>query len=129
MLLTCFAGNLVSLNVAIFEGVCSDFLCSQLSSFYANFLTVNNALGVKYSLSYMLLGAFQNIMDALKTVSSGRTSIFIAHRLTTIADADEIFVMDKGSVAEKGTHRQLLASPSSLYSELWHSQHASVKLN
>lgn len=86
------------------------------------------ALGTN-RLDFHLIPCTQNIMDALKTVSADRTSIFIAHRLTTIADADEIFVLDKGRVAEQGTHSQLLSRPSSLYSELWHSQHASVKLN
>uniref|UniRef100_A0A915IJ48 Iron-sulfur clusters transporter ABCB7, mitochondrial n=1 Tax=Romanomermis culicivorax TaxID=13658 RepID=A0A915IJ48_ROMCU len=65
----------------------------------------------------------KNIMDALNKAVSRRTSLFIAHRLATIVDADEILVLDGGRIVEKGTHWTLLADPSSRYSKLWHSQH------
>jgi len=64
-----------------------------------------------------------SIMRALHTATSGRTSILIAHRLSTVVNCDEIFVLDKGKVAERGTHRELLAQQGSLYSRLWESQH------
>lgn len=64
-----------------------------------------------------------SIMNALDKATQGRTSILIAHRLSTVVNCDEIFVLDKGQVAEKGTHKQLLSQPSSLYSKLWNSQH------
>lgn len=48
-------------------------------------------------------------MHSLKNAYSGRTSLFIAHRLVTIADADIIYVLDEGIVTETGTHKQLLA--------------------
>ncbi|PSN52938.1 hypothetical protein C0J52_03630 [Blattella germanica] len=60
-----------------------------------------------------------NILGALRRATEGRTSIVIAHRLSTIMDADEILVLDKGRVAEKGTHRELLANPHSIYSKMW----------
>ena len=50
-----------------------------------------------------------------------RTTIFIAHRLSTVIDADLIFVVDKGKVVESGTHSELLNAPDSRYSELWKS--------
>lgn len=62
------------------------------------------------------------IMTALRRAVENRTSVRIAHRLGTVADADQILVLDHGRIIEKGSHRDLLARPSSLYSHLWHSQ-------
>ena len=64
-----------------------------------------------------------SIMKALDKATAGRTSILIAHRLSTVVNCDTIFVLDKGRVAESGTHAELLARPGSLYSKLWNSQH------
>ncbi|SCU86458.1 LAFA_0E00870g1_1 [Lachancea sp. 'fantastica'] len=60
----------------------------------------------------------------LKTVrqhfkSGSKTSVYIAHRLRTIADADKIIVLEQGRVREEGKHTELLARPKSLYRELW----------
>lgn len=65
----------------------------------------------------------RSIMKALDKATSGRTSILIAHRLSTVINCDEILVLSQGRVAERGTHSQLLTKKDSLYSELWNSQH------
>ena len=62
-------------------------------------------------------------MRALDKATEGRTSIVIAHRLSTVVNCEKIFVLDKGRVAESGTHAELLSRPGSLYSRLWNSQH------
>ncbi|XP_021355418.1 ATP-binding cassette sub-family B member 7, mitochondrial-like [Mizuhopecten yessoensis] len=64
----------------------------------------------------------QNILAALRRITMGRTTIVIAHRLSSVVDADEILVLDRGTVAERGTHYGLLANPLSLYTELWNKQ-------
>lgn len=51
----------------------------------------------------------QIVQEALDKAKLGRTCITIAHRLTTIQDADLIIVMNKGKVVEQGTHNELLA--------------------
>lgn len=61
------------------------------------------------------------IQDALTKLMKGRTSIVIAHRLSTIARLDRIIVLDKGQIAEQGTHKQLLAK-NGIYASLWSHQ-------
>ena len=62
------------------------------------------------------------IQAALKKVSENRTTLVIAHRLSTVVDADEIIVLDKGQVAERGTHDMLLKKRKGLYAALWNRQ-------
>ncbi len=50
------------------------------------------------------------VMEAINDVSAGKTTIIIAHRLSTVRDADKIFVMDKGNVVGEGTHDELMQS-------------------
>ncbi|MEG0841572.1 MAG: ABC transporter ATP-binding protein [Erysipelotrichaceae bacterium] len=61
------------------------------------------------------------IQDALNELCIGRTTIVVAHRLSTIKNADEIVVIMDGEIQEKGTHEQLLTKKA-LYYELYHSQ-------
>jgi ATP-binding cassette subfamily B protein len=63
------------------------------------------------------------VQQALKTVLTGRTSLVIAHRLSTVREADQILVIDQGQVRERGTHDELLAE-SGLYAELYRTQFA-----
>ena len=58
---------------------------------------------------------------ALKTALAGRTSLVIAHRLSTVRDADQILVMREGRIVERGRHEELLAA-GGLYAELYRTQ-------
>jgi len=58
---------------------------------------------------------------ALKTALAGRTSLVIAHRLSTVRDADQILVLQGGRIVERGRHEDLLRS-GGLYSELYRTQ-------
>jgi ATP-binding cassette subfamily B protein len=66
------------------------------------------------------------IHAALSVLVSGRTTIAVAHRLSTIANADMILVLHHGEVAERGTHRELLER-GGLYSTLWRLQAGDVE--
>jgi len=62
-----------------------------------------------------------NIQKALDNLMHGRTSFVIAQRISTVLNADQILVLDKGRVAARGTHEELLES-SPIYAEIYHSQ-------
>jgi len=67
----------------------------------------------------------RNVMQAMGEVMRGRTTILIAHRLSTVASADRIVVLDGGRVAESGNHRELIAR-NGIYAELVRSQQQSI---
>ena len=63
----------------------------------------------------------QHIQAALRPLLRGRTSVVIAHRLSTILAADQILVLDRGRLADRGTHDELLAR-GGLYADLYRHQ-------
>jgi ATP-binding cassette subfamily B protein len=63
----------------------------------------------------------QDIQSALDAVSANRTTLVIAHRLSTVIKADEIIVLRDGEIAERGTHHRLLAKQG-LYAQMWNRQ-------
>jgi ATP-binding cassette, subfamily B, heavy metal transporter len=62
------------------------------------------------------------IQEALDRVSRNRTTIVIAHRLSTVINADEIIVLEKGLIAERGTHNSLLKKKGGIYASMWNRQ-------
>jgi ABC-type transport system involved in Fe-S cluster assembly fused permease/ATPase subunit len=63
----------------------------------------------------------KNILGALQRISTNKTTLVIAHRLSTVIDADRIIVLDQGRVTEQGNHESLVGADG-LYARLWHMQ-------
>ena len=63
----------------------------------------------------------RDIQEALDRIARNRTTLVIAHRLSTIVGADEILVLDQGTIVERGTHSELLAR-GGLYASMWNRQ-------
>jgi len=70
----------------------------------------------------------REIQKSLEDVSADRTTLIIAHRLSTVVDADEILVLDGGSIIERGRHEVLLAAKGE-YASLWAQQQEAEKRN
>lgn len=65
--------------------------------------------------------AERNIQAALNRVCAGRTTIIVAHRLSTIIHADEILVLKEGEIIERGKHEELI-SHDTVYHAMWQAQ-------
>ena len=68
------------------------------------------------------------IQAELHAIAQNRTTLVIAHRLSTVVDADQILVMDKGHIVERGSHRELLAQ-NKLYAQMWNLQKQEEKIH
>jgi len=69
----------------------------------------------------------RNIQESLRGLGSGRSVITIAHRLSTVVDADQIVVLEKGVIVEKGTHDELL-NLNGRYTKMWQIQESEAEL-
>ncbi|MDY0353934.1 MAG: ABC transporter ATP-binding protein, partial [Bacteroidales bacterium] len=66
------------------------------------------------------------IQQALKELAKGKTVLMIAHRLTSVVDADHILVINEGKIAEQGTHAELL-SKQGMYTKMWNEYQKSLQ--
>ena len=69
----------------------------------------------------------QGIQDSLRDLAHGHTSLVIAHRLSTVTDADEILVLEQGAIVERGTHTALLRRDGT-YAAMWARQHRGTEV-
>ncbi|WP_430467650.1 ABC transporter ATP-binding protein [Winogradskyella ouciana] len=94
----------------------------QLISFLRAYVTNPSILILDEATSSVDSYSEQLIQDATDTITKGRTSIVIAHRLATIQQADKIIVMDAGQIVEMGTHKSLLKKKDGYYKNLYEVQ-------
>jgi subfamily B ATP-binding cassette protein MsbA len=94
----------------------------QLIAFLRAYVSKPSVLILDEATSSVDSHAEQMIQFATDTITEGRTSIVIAHRLATIKKADKIIVMDKGLIVEEGTHQELLLKPAGYYRNLYDKQ-------
>ena len=94
----------------------------QLIAFLRAYVSSPRILILDEATSSVDSHAEQMIQFATDTITKGRTSIVIAHRLATIKKADKIIVMDKGVLVEEGTHKELLKKKDGYYKNLYDKQ-------
>ena len=94
----------------------------QLIAFLRAYVSNPSILILDEATSSIDMYSEELIQKATQTITKGRTSIIIAHRLATIINADKIVVMEKGIIVEQGTHQELLNVTSGYYKNLYDSQ-------
>jgi ABC-type multidrug transport system fused ATPase/permease subunit len=94
----------------------------QLIAFLRAFVSNPSILILDEATSSIDTYSEELIQRATETITEGRTSIVIAHRLATIVNADKIVVMDKGLIVEEGSHQELVNKESGYYKNLYDSQ-------
>ncbi|ARV16239.1 ABC transporter ATP-binding protein [Polaribacter sp. SA4-12] len=94
----------------------------QLIAFLRAYVSKPSILILDEATSSVDSYAEKMIQYATETITKGRTSIVIAHRLATIKQADKIIVMDKGLIVEEGTHTELLEKENGYYKNLYDKQ-------
>ncbi len=94
----------------------------QLIAFLRAFVSNPSILILDEATSSIDTYSEELIQRATETITEGRTSIVIAHRLATIVNADKIVVMDKGLIVEEGTHQELINRETGYYKNLYDSQ-------
>ncbi|GAB7258190.1 ABC transporter ATP-binding protein [Polaribacter sp. OB-PA-B3] len=94
----------------------------QLIAFLRAYVSKPSILILDEATSSVDAHAEQMIQYATETITKGRTSIVIAHRLATIKQADKIIVMDNGLIVEEGTHSELLEKENGYYKNLYDKQ-------
>ena len=94
----------------------------QLIAFLRAFVSNPSILILDEATSSIDTYSEELIQRATETITQGRTSIVIAHRLATIVNADKIVVMDKGLIVEQGTHQELINLEKGFYKNLYDSQ-------
>ena len=99
----------------------------QLIAFLRAYMSNPSILVLDEATSSIDSYAEELIQNAIKKITIGKTSIMIAHRLTTIRNADRIAVMDKGRIVELGNHSELIKNYSGLYFNLYNSQFSELE--
>ncbi|WP_428228505.1 ABC transporter ATP-binding protein [Flavobacterium sp.] len=94
----------------------------QLIAFLRSYVSNPSILILDEATSSIDTYSEELIQRATETITKGRTSIIIAHRLATIVNADKIVVMHKGLIVEQGTHQELLNKTDGYYKNLYDSQ-------
>ena len=94
----------------------------QLISFLRAYVTNPSILILDEATSSVDSYTEQLIQDATDTITAGRTSIIIAHRLATVKKADRIIVLDAGKIVEQGSHKELLKIENGYYKNLYEVQ-------
>ena len=94
----------------------------QLIAFLRAYVSNPSILILDEATSSIDMYSEELIQRATETITTGRTSIIIAHRLATIINANIIVVMDKGIIVEQGSHQELLSQKTGFYKNLYDSQ-------